>query len=194
MVVSPDRVPNQERFRWLERQQQTIALDNNSLEMVIRMYQIKRCHIPQDSNRSSTRSEKFIMMRAVWSSPVTVHLYGNGVSSSTRGEVRLSKQVLHLLQCGFARVYTHSRCVHVRAPVLYGHHIRFVTLVQRPILMQDTHRISRNVQSDTSMVAGKSLARSVLAYGREVWAVCRQGEGCRNDIHGGSRRLHSFVL
>jgi hypothetical protein len=44
-----------------------------------------------------------------------------------------------------ARVYLHSHSVRVRTIVLYGHHTRFLTLLQRIILMQDIHRTSVNV-------------------------------------------------
>jgi hypothetical protein len=46
----------------------------------------------------------------------------------------------NLLHRNFPRVYPHSRIVYVRAFVLYGHHTRFVTLLQCTILMQEQRR------------------------------------------------------
>jgi hypothetical protein len=49
----------------------------------------------------------------------TVYMFGNGVSSSTRGEVSFSEYAPHLLHGNSARVYRHSCSVQARAFVLY---------------------------------------------------------------------------
>jgi hypothetical protein len=71
----------------------------------------------------------------------TLYVSGNGVSSSTRGGegfVFLSSR--HIC---FARVYQHSHSVKRRAFVFYGHHTRFVTLLQRTVLVKDTEGDSK---------------------------------------------------
>jgi hypothetical protein len=57
------------------------------------------------------------------------HVFGNGVSSSTRGAVCLSEQAPCSLLRNSARVYPHSHRVHVRLHVPYVHHARSVTLL-----------------------------------------------------------------
>jgi hypothetical protein len=66
----------------------------------------------------------------IYLSSKTVYVFGNGVFPSTRGTVCLSEEAPRLLHRSFALVCTHSHSVQVRAFVLYGHHTRFISLLQ----------------------------------------------------------------
>lgn len=74
----------------------------------------------------------------------TIHVFGNTLSSLTRGGVGLFVKALQLLLRNFAQIYPHSHIVQVRVLVLLGYHACYVNLLHWMEFMQDIHRISVN--------------------------------------------------
>jgi hypothetical protein len=71
-------------------------------------------------------AQSFLVFSPIWTHDLiyirskTVYVFGNGVSSSTRGGVCLSNSVPYLLHYNFAQVYPHSRSVRIRAFVFHA--------------------------------------------------------------------------